>query len=425
MNEFFIRERIHESLALSVVHNTLHKTNYLTLFFCMPLSADAASEAALLAHLITNSSEDYPEMHALRRALASLYSASISASTSAIGDTLILTVHAEFLKDRYAPKGADILHGVLNFIRSFLRSPRLENGTFSPALVALEKKNAADDARAVFDNKGRYARRRHIEFMYKSDSFSASPLGKAEIIESLTPERATEAFYKMLSHAPVEAIFVGEADKQQLKNALLSCFDSLQKEPIIPAASKVGEVPADIQNVVEKTDVKQAHLCLGFRTPIVRGHADHPAFTVASMLYGSGLTSKLFVNVRERLSLCYSIAGIYTAQKGFLQVYAGIDAEKRDVAQEEILRQLKKMQTLDISDEELSHAKSELTGSFRTLAATPSSIAAWALPRVLAGVDADPEKEISSLLAVTKEEAGEAFCTLRPDTFYCLQKEEA
>ena len=136
----FSRRALTESLALSFSQNTQHKTNYLTLFFLLPLNDRTASEASLLAHLITNLSADYPSMYDLRRAKASLWGAEIAASTSALGDTLLLTVNAAYLKDRFVPEGENVTAGVLSFLRSFFCRPYLVDGTFDPALVRLEAK---------------------------------------------------------------------------------------------------------------------------------------------------------------------------------------------------------------------------------------------------------------------------------------------
>ncbi len=423
--DFFSRRKLSDSLSLSFTENRLHKTNYLSLFFCMPLSDETASEAAALAHLITNASAEYPEMRNLRRAKAALYGAEISASTSALGETLLLCLHATFLKDRYAPEGANILPGVLNFVRSFLRTPYLVDGVFDRQMVKLETKNAADDARAVLNDKSRLARRRHVEIMYEGTPFAASALGRAETIESLTPLRLTEAFYRTLATSPVEAIFVGEAEEETLCTALCSCFDGLQKScRPLPEAS-VGEAPNTPRRITETMDINQAHLCLGYRSSAIRTSRDYFAFSVANTVFGAGTTSKLFMNVREKLSLCYRVASIYSAQNGFLQIFAGIDADKHSAAEAEILAQLADTQTGRITKEELQNAKNSLQNAICTYTTSPDSIAAWAIPRILMGVAVDPAHETEEIAKVTVERAAEAFRTLSADTFYILQKEDA
>lgn len=422
---FFQRRALTDSLSLSVVQNRLHKTNYLTLFFCLPLSDENASALATLAHLITNASADYPEMRDLRRAKAALYGAEISASTSALGEVLLLCVSASFLKDRYAPSKEKILPGVLDFIRSFLRRPLLVDGAFDAELVRLEIKNAADDARAILNDKSRLARRRHVEIMYEGTPFSASALGRAKLIERLTPKGLTDAFYRTLNTAPVEAIFVGETDEALLTDALLSCFSSLQTDPIPLSAPSVGDAPKEICRVTEKMDVNQAHLCLGYRSTALRTAPDYYAFSVANTVFGSGTTSKLFMNVREKLSLCYRIASIYSAQNGFLQIYAGVDSDKCRAAEEEILIQLADTQKGAITDAEFENAKNALQNSIRTYTSSPDSIAAFSIPRILMGCEVDPAREIEQIGAVTPDEAAAAFANLKPDTFYYLIKENA
>lgn len=421
----FSRRVLSEALALSFVENTLHKTNYLSLYFRLPLNEETAASAAVLSHLITNTSEKYPDMQGMRRARANLFGADIAAATTSVGETLLLTITAAFLKDRYAPEKTPILREVLSFIQEFFCRPRLIDGAFDPELVALEAKNAADDARAVLNDKGRLARRRHIEAMFSTEPFSTNPLGRPEKIEALCAPALTESFYHMLRTAPVEAIFVGEAEEEELLETLSRTFAPVQESPLIPPPSSVVAAPDTPRILTEKMDINQAHLCLGLRTEITRNHPDYFAFSVGNTVFGSGITSKLFMTVREKLSLCYSIASIYEAQKGFLQVYAGIDSDKRRSTSEQSLLLLADTQNAKISPEELQNAKNTLKNAVRTYTASPDIIAAWALPRILCGVDVNPDAEIAAIDAITAEEAARAMATLVPDTFYCLQKEGA
>lgn len=425
LNPLFCRERLTESLTLSVSQNTQHKTNYLSLFFLLPLEEKTAAAAAVLAHLITDATAEYPEPQLLRRAKAALYGAEISASTSTVGETLVFSLTAAFLKDRYALAQESILTGVMAFCRSFLQNPKLVDGVFDPALCALEIKNAADDARATLNDKSRLARRRHIEAMYRGEPFATDSLGRAEDIEALSPALLTDAFYHLLKTAPVEAIFVGEADEELLKHALLSCFDALQGTPFSPPMPEVGTAPERRVELVDKMDIKQAHLCLGLRSSVTRRDEEYFAFSVANTVFGAGTTSKLFMNVREKLSLCYRVASIFEAQKGFLQIYAGIDSEKQQAATDEILLQLSDTQKTAITDEELQNAKNTLKNATRTYTSSPDTIAAWSLPRILSGVEVSPELEIERVEKITKEEAASAFSRLTEDTFYCLKQEEA
>ncbi len=422
--EFFLRRALTDGLHLSCVESTLHKTNYLSLFFLLELSEENAADCAVLSHLITNACEKYPNMQALKRSCAELYGTEITASTSAVGEMIVFTLSATFLKDRYSLDQTSILQNVLNYCREFLRAPLLIDGAFDPNLVELEKKNAADDARAILNDKSRLARRRHIELMYPDSPFGISASGRVQDIEALTKEGLTQAFFTKLLCAPVEAVFVGEADEALLKAALLDCFDGIRPNAA-PALATPDKAPVEVRRINEEMDVAQAHLCLGFQSPITRTSDDYFAFSVANTLFGASTTSKLFLNVREKLSLCYRIHSIFEAQKGFVQIYAGIESDKRSAAEEEILRQLADTQNAVFTEEELKNAKNTLFNTYRTLTTSPDTIAAWALPRILSSRTVDPEAEMAAIDAVTPAAAAEAMSRLIPDTFYCLKKGDA
>lgn len=422
---FLTRTRLSGQLSLSYSESTKHKVNYLALYFLLPLTRENAARAATLSHLITCASERYPSMQTLRRAKEELYGADISASVRSIGETLVFALSATFLKDAYALTGESVLVGVLRMLEEFLRRPYLEQSLLSSEHVRREIKNAADDARALFNDKFAYARRRHTELMYQGEPFACDPAGEVALIEAQTPATLTDFLSFLLHSARVEAVFVGQGEQALLCETLSACFNGLLTRPVPLPETRVGTPPSEVREITEYMDVAQANLCIGYRTPVTRTHSDYFAFTLGNAIFGSGTTCKLFMNVREKLSLCYRTASVFEAQKGFLQVFAGIEDKNRARATEEILRQLEATQKGDFTDAEYDCAKNTLQNALRTYAVSPDILSVWVLPRLICGVDADPYLEIRALEAVTPQDAARAMQSLTADTVYCLQKEVA
>jgi len=144
--------------------------------------------------------------------------------------------------------------------------------------------------------------------------------------------------------------------------------------------------PCDKSDEVEQMDVTQGKLCMGFVTPITNRREDFAAMQLLNVIYGSGMTSKLFVNVREKMSLCYSIGSGYYGTKGILVVSAGIDFDKEQMTREEVLRQLDICREGGITEQELRSAKEALLSSLRGTHDSPGAIEGYYATAALSGL---------------------------------------
>ena len=138
-------------------------------------------------------------------------------------------------------------------------------------------------------------------------------------------------------------------------------------------------------------------------------------------IFGSGMTSKLFMNIREKMSLCYSIGSGYYGTKGIVTVSAGIDFDKEEVTRQEVLRQLKACQEGDITDDELTAARQAILSSLRATHDSPGAIEGYYATAALSGMGMTPAQYMEAVEAVTKEQVVAAANSLQLHTTYFLK----
>lgn len=141
---------------------------------------------------------------------------------------------------------------------------------------------------------------------------------------------------------------------------------------------------------------------------------------VLNQIFGAGAISKLFTNVREKQSLCYSIGSGYYSTKGIVTVSAGIDGDERDRVQAEVRLQLEKCADGQISSEELHSAKQELLSALRAVHDSPGSIEGYYANAELGGLPASPEEYMEKISAVQRQQAAAAAKTLHLHSTYFL-----
>jgi predicted Zn-dependent peptidase len=147
-----------------------------------------------------------------------------------------------------------------------------------------------------------------------------------------------------------------------------------------------------------------------------------PGNHLLNAMFGGTPSSKLFLNVREKLGLCYYCTSAFNDYKGCFIVESGVEAANAKKAEEEILVQLKALQNGDFTDDEMESARKSLINSLRTISDSAEAIAAWYFSKLFRGSPETPEQRIQALKNVSRKEIIEAANALKPDTVYLLTK---
>ena len=168
-------------------------------------------------------------------------------------------------------------------------------------------------------------------------------------------------------------------------------------------------------------NVAQAKLVIGWRLGEAMEEPDPAALRVFSSLFGGGSTaSKLFVNVREKLSLCYFASSLCDAHKGVLLAYAGTDAERVEEAKDEILAQLAAIARGEITSEELKAAKADVRSALRAALDSQGELEGFTLSAVVSGADYTPEELGELVDEVTAEQLAAIARGCECDMIYTL-----
>ena len=396
------------------------KQNTLSIQFVRPMCKEEAALNALLPAVLLRGCESAPDMRAITLKLDDLYGASVSALVRRVGDYQTTGLCCNFISDRFAMEGDRILAPTVSFLRELLLDPVLENGVFSRNFVESEKKNLVATIEAQRNDKRAYCASRLLEKMCKEDSCGIPRLGEIEAVKAITPESVYAHYQKVLTQSRIELCYVGEGDENTLSALLTDLFRDISRGYVnLPEQTPFRSAGGG--DFSEAMDIAQGKLSMGFATPVTLRDDDFAAMQVCNVVFGGGMTSKLFMQVREKMSLCYDIGSSYHGSKGILTVNAGIDCDKERVVREEVLRQLTAVQTGEITDRELHAAKQALISGLRGIHDTPGNIESYYASAALSGLGMTPEEYIDRISRVDKAQVAAAARTLKLDTVYFLK----
>ena len=372
-------------ITLRVCRDTRFKQGCLSFQLIRQMKAEEAALNALLPSVLLRGTRSCPDLRSITEHLDELYGASVSPLVRRVGDYQTTGLYCGFMDDRFALPGDRVLEPMLTFLEELLLDSPLENGAFLPSFVESEKKNLIATIESELNDKRAYSMSRLLRILCREDTFGVPRLGEADQVAKITPESLHAHYREILRSSPLEIFYVGSAKAQQVAQLLMPLVTRLgaRDGKLLP---QTPFHPCETSDVVETMDVAQGKLCMGFVTPIINRGREFAAMQLLNVIYGSGMTSKLFVNVREKMSLCYSIGSGYYGTKGIVVVSAGIDFDKEQLTRQEVLRQLDICREGGITEQELRSAKEALLSSLRSTHDSPGAIEGYYSTAALSGL---------------------------------------
>lgn len=421
------RRELFPGVWLRAVHTGKFKSSYLSITLLAPLTKETAGANALIPEVLRRGTAVHPDMEALSAALDELYGGAVEPAVRKRGETQCVGFAASFLDDAYALKGEKILEPAAALLGELLLKPCTEKGVFCGDYTAGEKANLIDRIRAQINDKRTYATQRLTQEMCKYEAYGVDRLGDEASVAAITPESLWERYQQLLRTAQVEVYYCGSAQPDRVAEALRAALEGLpvNEDRIDPACDvRVSAGPEPIV-VEEAMDVSQGKLALGFRTGgLTCWEEDFPALYLATAVFGGTTLSKLFMNVREKLSLCYYASATLEKMKGLVLVSSGIEFDKYQTARDEILAQLEAVKRGEIEDWELEGSRRTLIGACMAILDEQSRQEEYWLGQTTAGLEESPKELVARLEAVTREQVAAAAQKLQLDTIYFLKGKE-
>ena len=415
------RREIMQDVFLTYLPAQHFKTSRLTLNLIAPLRRETASANALLPAVMRRGTVRYPDMESLSAALDTLYGANIDYTVRKKGERQCVGFAAGFIDDAFTPHGEKLLEPVAELLGELLCDPVTERGRFVTAYFEGEKTNLIDAIRSQVNDKREYAYARLLREMCDGEPYGISRLGDEAGAEKLQMPKLHALYGELLATARLELFYCGSASLERVREALAAAFATLPRDGIRDIApSTPHPARTEVKRVEEAMDVTQGKLGMGFAC----GSDDYAAALMGNTLFGGSSNSKLFLNVREKLSLCYYASSAYHRQKRLITVSSGIEFQNYQKAYDEIMAQLAAVQEGRLEDWELEGARSTLLNAYASMGDSQGKLENFYLGQAATGQEDTPELLAEQVRHVTAERIFDAMQTASLDTVYFLKGKE-
>ena len=380
-------------IKLRVIESERFETNCISVSFMSGISDEVASNMTLLPRVLRRGTTKHPDMKSLAAALDDMYGTRIEPISRKYGD--IMT--SGFICD-FVDVDGDALKNTVKLLGEILFDPILSDGVFSEDYVSGECSNLIDEIKSEINSKMSYAFKKINEHMFEGCPYSSDELGTEEAVEKISPKSLYKFYKKLISEAPCEIFFCGKASFEKVTTVVTKMFSNCPRGKVTKLLKTLPQFAKD-KRICERMDVSQACLVIGMRADT----GDIYNAKLASSIIGGGTTSKLFTNVREKKSLCYSTGATFHSIEKAMFMYAGIDPKNAEIAEKAIMQEFENCIRGDITDEEISDSKKGMIDSLLSTEDSLYSMEAFWLRASLLGDERTPAEAAAAVKNIDRE----------------------
>lgn len=420
MNNIINRRKIADGVYFSSITDKRYKKNLISVAFSTQLSEDTATENVIVPVLLTKCNSKLPTYKAFNNKMSRLYASGIGGTAGRQYDLQTISFGAYYLDDIYALSREKMTGIMTDILIDCLTSPVTENGVFSEKFVELEKKTVIDNIETAINDKRSYAIERAMKTICKGEPASVCSYGTVEKAKLITPDSAYKAYRRMLETMPCEIICTGCSDFEGVAEKFAAAFEKAGRHDIENTTIALSPVKTQTEEVTERLTVNQSKLVIGFKS-----HSDDDAALVLlQKIFGGTTSSKLFRNVREKMSLCYYCSAARNDLKGIMLVNSGVENENIEKTKEAVIDQLEEIKNGNFTNEDINFAEMAIKNEFKSVADSAGNVSNWYFDCIRKNDIVTPEEKLGRYLGVSKERIIAAAKSMVLDSVYVLTGNE-
>lgn len=373
----------------------------------------------ILSDMFMQSSKKYNSKRELTIKAQDLYAAGLRTTNSRLGNYINTDFYLTVLNDKYTED--DNFASSLEFLSEIIFNPDVEDGKFNEEKLDIVKSTCRSALNSIKEDASNYSLIRMAEAFGEGEPISYRMMGYLEDLDNITGTSLYEFYLDMIKNDFVDIFVIGDVDIKEATDLIKMYFkfDILKK---LKMPFMVDEKKPRRSKLVfnEKIDNTQSKLAIGCRINGLSEYERNYPLTLFNVIFGGCSDSKLFKEVREENSLCYTIYSITNKLDNVLLIRAGIDKENYKKTVSLIEKNLKDMCNGKFDETDILMAKEYYNTALEEIEDSQSKIINNYLMMELINTD-DIDVKREKMSKVTKSEIVKVAKKVTIDTIFCLE----
>lgn len=403
---------------LHMIKTDKFKTIAVKVVFRRPIEKDKITIRNILSDLFMQSTKKYATKRDLTIKAQDLYAAEVSTSNSRLGNYITTTFHLNSLNDKYTEVGN--FRSAVEFLGEIIFNPDVNDEKFNKDKIDIVKSNCRSSLNSLKEDSSNYSLIRMFEEFDNEAPCSFRLAGYLEDLDSINEKSLYEYYQDMINHDLVDVFVLGDFKEDEIVKIFREVFKlRTLKKVRIPYILEEKNVKKK-REFNEKIDNSQSKLSIACRCNELSEYERNYVLTLYNVILGGGCDSKLFKEVREENSLCYTVYSVPNKLDNVLIIQAGIDKDNYDKTVKLIEKDMDDMCKGKFSDADISIAREYYLTALEEVLESTDRIIDNYLMMELIGTDTI-EKKREMISKVTKEEIIKMAKKVKLDTIFLLE----
>ncbi len=414
---------ISDNINLYVIRDTKYKTVLASTYLHRSLKREEVTYNSLLSKVLKTATEKYSSLLDLNIYAETLYGCGFDIGISKRANIQSIVSQVSFLNENYSDENTQ--NESLYLMLDMLFEPYITEDGFFAEYVSNQKKNLKDDIESLINDKRAYASVRCLEEMCRGEQNSIVEIGYKEDLDDIDEKNLYAHYKSIIFSSPIDIFMVGDVDVMKVLKLFKNYFSKFTFG-ISPVDIEFSSKPVSEEKFVEDNmSVNQGKLAIGLRTGINIDNPLYYALLTGNSIFGSGAHSKLFNNVREKLSLCYYAYSRLDKYNGIMMVGSGIEFENFQKTKDAVLFELDAVKNGDFTDDEILIAKEYIISSFSAYEDSPGLLTDYYMGMAFSDDFPSIATVCEKVKSVTREDILKSFKSVNTDTVYFLNGKES
>lgn len=407
------------SYKLHLINTDKFKTVTIKVLFHTPIKKEEITKRILVTNLLLQSSKKFDSRRKLTIESENLYSADIGIGNQRLGNYITTSFNLQVLMDKYTEE--DNLEKSFEFLNEIIFNPDVEKKSFRKEKVDYVKHDLMVKLNSIKERPSGYASIRLGELFDSKSPFSYRITGYIDDLDSINENNLYDSYLEMINTDYVDIFVVGDFDNKEMLSLVKKYFKFKKiKKPKKTYILKNRNYR--IRRLFVKEEINNTQSVLAIANPVYKltKYERDYALVLGNLIFGGGVDSKLFKDVREANSLCYTIRSWFNKLDNMIIIKAGIDKDNYTKAINIITKKLDEMKKGKFTDDDINNAKEELINALESIDEDENAMINDVMSSEILELD-DIKTRINNIKKIKKSDIVKAFRKVHMDTVFLLE----
>ena len=407
------------SYNLHLINTDKFKTITMKVVFSSPIKKDEITIRNVLSDLLLQSSKNYESRRELTIKAEELYAADVYNNTQRIGNYILTSFNLQVLNDKYTEEGN--FEEAVKFLSEIIFNPDIKDNAFKEDKLDLVLSNVRVALESIKEDATNYSLLRLMEAYDKESPVSYRMVGYLEDLDKIKTDTLYEYYKNLIEYDYVDIYIVGDFENNTIQEIIKKYFKFRKVKKTRPSYEIKSKKIRNRRLIAKETiDNNQSKLAIACGISKASKYEINYPLVLANIIFGGGPDSKLFKDVREKNSLCYSIYSYPVKLDNLLVISEGIDKENYQKTLDLTTDLLKEMKKGKFTDKDINIAKEYYNTACEEVEESEYKIINEYLSQEILGVE-PLEERVKIMNKVTKKDIIKVAKKIEMDTVFLLE----